>query len=93
MASCGGCLAFVALLAWMGSSAGRDATPAPDAPAARTSSTAPAFEGRAADHRKQVFDERRAHYDEAWHAKAKAADTSASVALNRTVRSAAGEHH
>jgi hypothetical protein len=85
-----GCLAFVALLSWMAGSAGHDAAPASEAPAARGSQTSSVFVGRASDHRKQIFDERRARYDEAWHAKAQA-ERSASVAFNRAGRTSSDE--
>jgi hypothetical protein len=77
----------------MDSSLGGDATPAANAAAAPDTQTTAAFAGRAADHRKQVFDERRARYDEAWHAKAQAEDGSTPVALNRAAQAPAGEHH
>ena len=63
----GGAIAFVVLLSWMaGSGASRSAF---EPEATRASAPAPAFATRAAEHRKQLFDERRSRFDEARRAR------------------------
>jgi hypothetical protein len=57
-------LAVVTIAASVGWSADRGATPAPHAMPSGTGELASAAGGRAAEHRKQIFDERRAHYFE-----------------------------
>lgn len=63
----GVCVGFIALLAWIG--AGDRSGQAPAAITGAQSAAAAAVGDRAATHRKQVFDERRARFDGAAHAK------------------------
>lgn len=59
---CGACLGFLSLLVIVGSGTGDDAA-APRTPSADRSTVSARDDVRAAAHRKQLFDERRARFD------------------------------
>jgi hypothetical protein len=63
IAKCGVCVAFVALFAWIGAGPGEDAAVASAGRAPEGGAAAAVVGDRAAAHRKQVFDERRARFD------------------------------
>ena len=74
-------LAVVTIAGSFGWSVGRQATPALDVAAPLAGELASASVGRAAEHRKQIFDERRAHYLESRGARPAQASAQAQASV------------
>ncbi len=68
IAKCSVCLSFVALIAWIGAGAGEEAAAAPGVRVSAAGAAGVVVGDRAAAHRRQVFDARRARFDDAAHA-------------------------